>query len=817
DTLPNGSWEKLLALCCRLGDAATLQEVFARHLPPVQVVPTGSANRIWTSVLESLDARMQSQPLPEDFRGNTQVVALLNTARLTLNNPASKPAEIIAAIDLLGRKFGRFTTSAISGSDAEDLSTADSRAEQIGTFLSARYSADVQQAAVQGISSTGASSAAELLLMSMPTLSSEVRLQAIDVLLSTRAGSSALVEAISAGTVRSDLLDAGRRDKLISHKDVNISRAAAKAFGQTAVSSRSAVIASLRAAADGKGDPALGREVFRKRCSGCHRLEEHGFVVGPDLMALTNRDPQWLLTAILDPNRDVDARYLSWTAATVDGRTASGMIVEETATTIRLRESGGKEHVIPRSELEEFVSSQKSVMPEGLERDVTEPELRHVIAYLAGFESPPKSLPGNQPATVTSDDGGMLRLTAAVAEIRGNDITFEQSFGNVGYWHHQADQVRWQVDVATSGTFDVYLNASCADDSAGNRFRLSGLGNSMEGVMSGTGGWDRYRPVRLGTAKLSAGRHVVILQPSAPVKGALLDLKEVRLVPAGQSSQFETMTADDVPLPRYPPQIAPFLLDESQSRERRQQVIDQRPGMGPAIIGLLAAGIQPDDVEEEYRRIPWIWRVAIAVGKRNDGGEIRDVLEVSVPRPDQPLHDWQAVVIGGGLINGATLVDVWPQERMNEVLAGLPHVQAAWPEALTKAAQMADDETVRSGTRYDALRMVALRPTQEAMAHLLRYLKPETPRELQMGAVSGLVDITSEEVTPHLLSALEFLEGRNRQLALEGLLRSDGRAAALARAMKSGTVSISEKESTYFRQHSLQSIRRRFETLNPQR
>ena len=117
-----------------------------------------------------------------------------------------------------------------------------------------------------------------------------------------------------------------------------------------------------------KGEAQQGRDVFRKRCSACHRLEDHGHVVGPDLRALTNRDPQWLLTAMLDPNKNVDGRYTSWIAATENGKTVSGMLVEETTTAIRLREAGGKEHIIPRVEIEEFRTSGKSVMPEGLER-----------------------------------------------------------------------------------------------------------------------------------------------------------------------------------------------------------------------------------------------------------------------------------------------------------------------------------------------------------------------------------------------------------------------------------------------------------------
>jgi hypothetical protein len=362
----------------------------------------------------------------------------------------------------------------------------------------------------------------------------------------------------------------------------------------------------------------------------------------------------------------VDARYISWIIITQDGQTVSGMIVEETETAIRLRESGGKEHIIDRAEIDAIRSLEQSLMPAGLEKDMSAQDLSDVIVFLGGIASPPK---------------------------------------------------------------------------------------------------------------------------------------------------FVGTDAANAPLPRYPPEIAPFLLDESESTERRQQVIDQRPGMGPAIVSLLVAGIEPDDIQEEYRRIPWIWRVSIAVGKRNDGGEIRDLLETSVPAVGSPLRDWQAVVIGGGLINGVSQLGLWPQRRLAEILSSLPALAEAWPGALERAAVMANDEGIRSGTRYDALRMVALLGNQRAEQQLQLYLKQGTPTELQMGAVSGLSDMNSPTVVQPLIDSLEYLVGPNRRLAIEGLLRSDHRAEALrkwiVKRIQSGGIALTPAEVEALKQHRVESIRRR--------
>ncbi|MBI2479633.1 MAG: hypothetical protein HYV60_13680 [Planctomycetia bacterium] len=228
--------------------------------------------------------------------------------------------------------------------------------------------------------------------------------------------------------------------------------------------------------------------------------------------------------------------------------------------------------------------------------------------------------------------------------------------------------------------------------------------------------------------------------------------------------------------------------------------------MGPAIVSLLAADIDGGS-EEEYRRIPWIWRTAIAVGKRNDGGELRDLLDVSLPKQKEVLRDWQAVVIGGGVINGISQLGIWPDERIAEVIAGVPDGAARWQRALELAATMTDDEAVRSGTRYDALRMIALAGWEQRGDHLCRYLADGVKDELQMGAVSGLVDIQADEVAGVLIERLPRMSARNQKLAIEGLLRTEQRSLALLAAIEAGGVSKELFDKEAFVDHASASVR----------
>src|SRR5687767_4948294 len=155
--------------------------------------------------------------------------------------------------------------------------------------------------------------------------------------------------------------------------------------------------------------------------------------------------------------------------------------------------------------------------------------------------------------------------------------------------------------------------------------------------------------------------------------------------------------------------------------------------------------------KEEYARIPWIWRVAIACGKRNDAGQITAVLDASLPNASEPLRHWQAVVIGGGIINGLSQRDLWPGDRIEEILKSNEALQSRWSRSLELAGPMCYDQSVPTGTRYDALRMIALQPWEKSGAKLTSYLAKGTHGELQMGAVSGLVDMKAPEATAALL------------------------------------------------------------------
>ncbi|MEO6436300.1 MAG: hypothetical protein ABIP55_11155, partial [Tepidisphaeraceae bacterium] len=177
--------------------------------------------------------------------------------------------------------------------------------------------------------------------------------------------------------------------------------------------------------------------------------------------------------------------------------------------------------------------------------------------------------------------------------------------------------------------------------------------------------------------------------------------------------------------------------------------------------------------------------------KRNDTGQMKRILDASLPKEGEPLRDWQAVVIGGGIINGISQrPPYWPAERIAEVIGDDAALRKRWERSLELSSAMADDEKVKPGTRYDALRMLGAEPWDKRGQQLVRYLSDKNA-ELQMGAVSGLADVNAPQATAALLEATPTLTEGNRTLALNALLRDAPRRAALREAIAAGKLDAS--------------------------
>ena len=101
-----------------------------------------------------------------------------------------------------------------------------------------------------------------------------------------------------------------------------------------------------------------------------------------------------------------------------------------------------------------------------------------------------------------------------------------------------------------------------------------------------------------------------------------------------------------------PAAIATALLDEKQDQKAREALAREASPRATPVVRASLAGMPDRDEAEEYRRIPWIWRVAVAAGRARDEAALKPLMDASMPTGDERLRDWQAVVLGGGVVMG---------------------------------------------------------------------------------------------------------------------------------------------------------------------
>ena len=144
-------------------------------------------------------------------------------------------------------------------------------------------------------------------------------------------------------------------------------------------------------------------------------------------------------------------------------------------------------------------------------------------------------------------------------------------------------------------------------------------------------------------------------------------------------------------------------------------------------------------------------------------------------------------------MNGISLSNRWPQAEIQKSLDLQPDLNPAWSHALQQAALMTTAESIPPGTRYDALRMVALLDWSVAAPLLEKHLSKDSHPELQMGAVSGLSDVSETAATALLIAAWGNLSESNQRLAIDALTRSPQRCLETLKALEDGRLPASLK------------------------
>jgi putative membrane-bound dehydrogenase-like protein len=198
--------------------------------------------------------------------------------------------------------------------------------------------------------------------------------------------------AMVAGLAKSpglDNLSAARLDHLLAQYPPEVRTAAKPLLGRlrAKVEGRMRRLVELKKLVLTGGDSHKGRQVFRDKralCIACHRIGNEGETIGPDLSHIgATRTRADLLEAILMPSASFARGFEPYEVTTTAGKQYSGIIGRQTSDAIYLRTADRAEIRIARADIEELNPGKVSIMPDGLDKVLTEEELRDLLAYLS--------------------------------------------------------------------------------------------------------------------------------------------------------------------------------------------------------------------------------------------------------------------------------------------------------------------------------------------------------------------------------------------------------------------------------------------------
>lgn len=162
-------------------------------------------------------------------------------------------------------------------------------------------------------------------------------------------------------------------------------------LGRSPTSPRPTTLEEWQAAVAKGGDAASGRRVFNSvhaTCTKCHTIGQRGGTLGPELTNVAQSvTREQIVHSILRPSDKFPPQYQAWNVITVDGKVHTGLQLDHKARgAIELFTTDNKTVRFSADEIDEYLASPQSVMPNGLEANLGVLEFRDLVAYLVSLK-----------------------------------------------------------------------------------------------------------------------------------------------------------------------------------------------------------------------------------------------------------------------------------------------------------------------------------------------------------------------------------------------------------------------------------------------
>ncbi len=274
-------------------------------------------------------------------------------------------------------------------------------------LITPQSSPDFSNALLSALKNSRSDQLASLLIDRSGKLPPNFRTGVIRLLLVRPETTNDLLDAIHSHQLAMSDLQLDQRQALRDHPDPKVRERALelmKNSGGIPNADRQKVLDAWMAITQEEGNVDAGKLMFVKHCALCHQHGDLGVTIGPNLTGMAVHPKAELLMNILDPSRSVEGNFKAYIVSTSGGSVITGMLAGESKTSIEIINTQGKREVILREDIEELKVSQKSLMPEGFEGQMTKTEMRDLLQFLAN-KGKYVPIPIDSAATVVTTQG----------------------------------------------------------------------------------------------------------------------------------------------------------------------------------------------------------------------------------------------------------------------------------------------------------------------------------------------------------------------------------------------------------------------------
>ncbi|MGB3588936.1 MAG: PVC-type heme-binding CxxCH protein [Tunicatimonas sp.] len=261
------------------------------------------------------------------------------------------------------------------------IADPDRYQNQFLAMLTPQHASSVQNEALRMLRRTAGTAPCQNLLTRWPSLTPDVRENAVNVFLTGSERTHLLLAAVQENQIDQSTVGWRRTVHLMNHDDDSIRSAARLIFsGQTTDEDN---LNQYQSYLTSSGDSENGKNVFQQSCATCHQMKgELGTSFGPDLSTVRNRSKESILYDILLPNRSIADGFELWEVTLTNGTKQTGVITSESSTTLTLADLAGNESTVARNTIAQLEAAAYSAMPEGLANQIDEEDMNDLLTFL---------------------------------------------------------------------------------------------------------------------------------------------------------------------------------------------------------------------------------------------------------------------------------------------------------------------------------------------------------------------------------------------------------------------------------------------------